>query len=42
MVSVDNDGEGGSLEVMSPGIQGTYDAQQFAIIDLVIALSGGE
>ena len=34
--------EGGTMEVVTPRLQGVNDGEKFAIIDIVISFSGGE
>ena len=36
MVSEDLDGEGRSMEVMPPGLQGVDDCEEFLVIDVVV------
>ena len=36
MISENLDGEGGTMEVVSPGFEGMDDCQEFSIIDIVI------
>jgi len=42
VVGVDNNWEGGTLEIVMPGIQSSDDGQKFPVIDLVIMFSQGE
>ena len=39
VICKDLDGERGSMEVVSPGFQGTDDGEEFPIIDVVILFS---
>ena len=34
--------EGGAMKVVAPRFQGTNDGEEFAVIDIVVAFSGGE
>ena len=36
MISKDLDGEGGTMEVMSPGFEGMDDCQEFSVIDIIV------
>ena len=36
MISENLDGEGGTVEVVSPGFEGMDDCQEFSIIDIII------
>ena len=36
MISENLDGEGGTMEVMSPGFEGTDDCQEFSVIDIIV------
>ena len=42
MVGEDLDGEGGSVEVVSPRFQGMNDGEEFPVINVVVSLSQGE
>ena len=42
VVREDLNGEGGAVEVVSPGLQGTNDRKEFSVIDVVVELSWGE
>ena len=42
VVGEDLHGEEGTMEIMAPGFQGANDGKEFAIIDIVIPLGGGE
>ena len=42
MISKDLDGEGGTMEVMSPGFEGTDDGQEFTVIDIIVLFRWGE
>ena len=36
MISENLDGKGGTVEVVSPGFEGTDDSKEFMIIDVII------
>ena len=36
MIGEDLDGEGGTMEVMSPGFEGTDDGQEFSVINIIV------
>ena len=42
MVGEDLYGEGGAMEIVAPGFQGTNDGEEFAIIDIIVPFSRGE
>ena len=42
MVGEDLYRERGTMEVVMPGFQGTNDGEEFAVIDVVVALGRGE
>ena len=42
VVGEDLDGEWGSVEIMSPRLQGADDCEEFPVIDVIIAFSGDE
>ena len=42
MVGEDLYRKGGAMEVVAPGFQGANDGEEFAVIDVVVALGGGE
>ena len=42
VVSEDLDREWGPMEVMSPGLQGTDDSQEFSVIDVIVAFRRDE
>ena len=42
VVGEDLHGEREAMEVMAPGLQGTNDSKEFAIIDIIVMLSRGE
>ena len=42
MISENLDGEGGTVEVMSPGFEGTDDGQEFTVIDIIVLFHWGE
>ena len=42
MIGENLDGEGGTMEVMSPGFDGTDDGQEFTVIDIIVPFCWGE
>ena len=42
MISEDLDEEGGTVEVMSPGFEGTDDSQEFSVINIIVSFCWGE
>ena len=42
MVCKNLDGERGSEEVLSPCLKGVEDGEEFSVIDIIVAFSGGE
>ena len=42
MIGENLDGEGGIMEVMSPGLEGTDDCQEFLVIDIIVPFCWGE
>ena len=42
VVGEDLYGEGGTVEIVTPGFQGTNDGEEFAIIDVVVPFCGGK
>ena len=42
VVGEDLDGEGGSMEVVSPRFQGTDDSEEFSVINVIVSLGWGE
>ena len=42
VVSKDLHREGGAMEIVAPGFQGTNDSEEFAVIDVIISFGGGE
>ena len=42
MVSEDLDGKGGSVEVVSPGLQSADDCEKFSVIDIIVSLHWNE
>ena len=42
MVGEDLYWKGGAVEVVAPRFQGANDSEEFSIIDIVVAFSGGE
>ena len=36
MIGKDLDGESGTVEVMSPGLEGTDDSQEFSVINVIV------
>ena len=42
VVSEDLDGEGGTMEIMSPGFQGTNDGKELSVVDVVVAFCWDE
>ena len=42
VVGKDLDGEGGSMEVMLPGLQGSDDSKELSVIDVVVSFSWDE
>ena len=37
VISEDLDGEGGTVEVMSPGFEGTDDSQGFSVVNIIVS-----
>ena len=42
MIGENLNGKGGTMEVVSPGFEGTDDCQEFSIVDIVIPFRWGE
>ena len=42
VVSKDLDGEGESVEVMSPRLQGMDDCEEFSVVDVIVSFGWGE
>ena len=42
MVGEDLYGEGGAMEIVSPGLQGADDSEDFAVVNIVISFGRGE
>ena len=42
MIDENLDGEGGTVEVMSPGFEGMDDCQEFSVIDIIVPFHWGE
>ena len=42
VVSKDLNGKKGSVEVVSPGFQGTDDGKEFSVIDVIVSFCWGE
>ena len=42
MISENLDGKGGTMEVMSPGLEGMDDCQEFSVIDIIVLFCWGE
>ena len=42
VVREDLNGEGGAVEVMPPGLQGTNDSEELSVINVVVSFGGGE
>ena len=42
MISENLDGKGGTMEVMSPGFEGTDDCQEFMVTDIIVPFHLGE
>ena len=42
VVGEDLYGEGGTMEIVAPGFQGANNGKEFAVIDIVVPLGGGE
>ena len=42
MISKDLDGEGGTMEVMSPGLEGADDSQEFSVINVIVLFCRGK
>ena len=42
MVGEDLHGERGAMKVVAPGLQGTDYRKEFAVVDVIVAFSGGE
>ena len=40
VVRKDLDGEGGSMEVVSPGLQGMDDGKEFSVVDIIVLFYG--
>ena len=42
VIGEDLDGEGGTMEVMSPGFEGTDDSQEFSVVNIIVPFCWGE
>ena len=42
MIGENLDGEGGTMEIMSPGFEGMDDSQEFSVIDIIVPFHWGE
>ena len=42
VVSEDLDGEGGTMEIVAPRLQGANDSKEFTVVNIVISFGGGE
>ena len=42
MVGEDLYGEGRTMEIVAPRLQGTNDGEEFVVINIVISFGGGE
>ena len=42
VIGEDLDREGRSVEIVAPGLQGTKDSEEFAVVDVVVTFGGGE
>ena len=42
MVSEDLDWGGGSKEIVSPGVQGSHDCEEFSVIDIIVSFGWSE
>ena len=42
MIGKDLDGERGTVEVMSPGLEGTDDSQEFSVINVIVLFCWGK
>ena len=42
MIGENLDEEGGTVEVMSPGFEGTDNCQEFSVIDIIVLFHWGE
>ena len=42
MIGENLDGEGGTVEVMSPGFEGMDDCQEFTVINIIVLFRQGE
>ena len=42
VIHKDLDGEGGTMEIMSPRLQGTNDGKEFSVIDVIISFCSDE
>ena len=42
MIGKDLDGEGGTVEVMSPGLEGMDDSQEFSVKNVIVSLRWGK
>ena len=42
VIGEDLDGEGGTMEVMSPGFEDMDDSQEFSVINIIVSFRWGE